>query len=104
MRLFFVVFVFCAVAAGVSFAQSLPQVHEGASPPYDGMPDAAPAQPPLCGHQDLVGKFIKDIDTEGLGIVRVLYPDSIVTEDFNPERINLILEKETDKILEVVCG
>ena len=103
MRSFFVFFVFCVLAASASFAQSLPQSTEGASP-YAGVPNVAQPQQPTCGHQDLVGKSIKDVDLESLGVVRVLYPDSIVTEDFSPDRINLILEKETDKILEVVCG
>lgn len=73
------------------------------SEPFPGVDSEAPVVPP-CGHQDLIGKHIKDVNVEALGTVRVLYPDSMVTEDYSPSRLNIMLEKGTDIIAQVTCG
>jgi hypothetical protein len=79
------------------------------SQPYDtgpsqGVPDATPYTPP-CGHQDLLGKKITDVDLKAFTApVRVLTPGAAATMDYNPERLNFIIEEKTDVILEVTCG
>lgn len=80
------------------------------APPEGPAPSIAvgepnPSAPKECGHQDLIGKNIKDIDQSTLPTPhRVIYPDSPVTMDYNPNRLNVILEKGTDKIIEVRCS
>lgn len=76
---------------------------EGAQAP--AAEETAPEEQPSCGHAEFIGQNIKDIDTDALGVpVRVLYPDSPATMDYNPARINIILEPGTDKVTEVRCG
>lgn len=63
------------------------------------------ASPSACGHQDLVGKKVSDVDLKAFTVpVRVLAPGAAATMDYNPERINLIIEEGTDFILQVTCG
>ncbi|NBX67097.1 MAG: hypothetical protein EBQ96_08895 [Proteobacteria bacterium] len=60
---------------------------------------------PACGHQELVGKKITDVDMKVFtGPVRVVHPKSPMTMDYNADRINLIVEEGTDFILQVTCG
>lgn len=40
----------------------------------------------------------------GAGSARWLYPDSMVTEDFSPSRLNVTMEKGTDIIVSMRCG
>jgi hypothetical protein len=62
-------------------------------------------EPPVCGHQDLVGKKITDVDLKSFKTpVRVVFPGSPVTMDYSADRINLIVEEGTDFILQVTCG
>lgn len=75
---------------------------EGSEPEYP-MP---PVMQASCGDfTHLIGKNIKDIDISAIkNRSRVIYPDSPVTMDFSPDRVNIILEKGTDIIIEVRCG
>jgi peptidase inhibitor I78 family protein len=59
-----------------------------------------------CGaDQSWVGKTMKDVDLSQIKTpVRTLYPDSPATMDFSAERLNIILERGTDRITEVRCG
>lgn len=69
---------------------------------------AATADANSCGdHSAWVGKKKADIQSEidALGDkARVLYPDSPATMDYNADRVNVILEKDTDVVTEVRCG
>lgn len=70
-----------------------------------GMMPPQTAPEPACGHQELVGQQMSDSILKSIkGPVRVLYPDSMATMDYSPDRVNIILEKGTDKIIEVRCG
>jgi len=70
-----------------------------------GEPNPATPDTIACDFSDLVGKNISEVDQASYGRpIRVLYPDSPATMDFNAERINIILEKGTDKVTEVRCG
>lgn len=85
---------------------------------YPGMPMEEPGydptmsqhppiqvETPVCGHQELVGKKITDVDLKSFkGPVRVVYPNSPMTMDYSADRINLIVEDGTDFILQVTCG
>ena len=35
---------------------------------------------------------------------RWIYPDSVVTQDFRPNRLNVVMEKGTDRIVSAHCG
>lgn len=35
---------------------------------------------------------------------RWIYPDSVVTQDFSPDRLNVVMEKGTERILSARCG
>ncbi len=35
---------------------------------------------------------------------RWIYPDSVVTDDFRPERLNVVMERGTDRIITAKCG
>ncbi len=76
--------------------------------PAEGVTEALPApvdDTTACPHQDLVGKTKGDIDMSTIKEpVRVLYPDSPATMDYNANRVNIILEHGTDKVTEVRCG
>lgn len=73
-----------------------------------GEPNPATPAANSCGdHSAWIGKKKADIQTEldAMGDkVRVLYPDSAATMDYNAERVNVILEKDTDVVTEVRCG
>ncbi len=79
---------------------------EGPAPslPEEILPNPAPQS---CPHQDWVGKPVSEIKPL-LKIeknpIRILYPDSPATMDYQPNRLNIILEKATDKITEIRCG
>ena len=40
----------------------------------------------------------------GAGSDRWIYPDSVVTEDFSPTRLNVVMDKATNKIVSMHCG
>ena len=35
---------------------------------------------------------------------RWIYPDSVVTDDFRPDRLNVVMERGTDRIVSANCG
>jgi hypothetical protein len=83
-------------------APDVPIYNEGEQVPL--MPDETPTEP-SCGYPQFIGQNIKDIDQSAIRApLRVLYPDSPATMDYNPARINIILERDTDVVTEVRCG
>lgn len=76
-----------------------------ALPPPD-MTDDAPAASP-CGAAQmgyLVGQPVGEVDLRSLsGNVRLIYPDTLVTEDYRPGRLNLDLDAD-GVILRPWCG
>ena len=73
-----------------------------------GEPNPATPAANTCGdHSAWVGKKKADIQTEidAMGTkVRVMYPDTPATMDYSADRVNVILEKDTDVVTEVRCG
>lgn len=69
-------------------------------------PDEAAAQD-ACGAeplQDLVGQpFAADLLPGGDGTVRVIRPDTAVTMDHRPDRLNVLVD-ESGTITEIRCG
>lgn len=59
-----------------------------------------------CGaDQSWVGQPLKSIDLSKItGVIRTIYPNQPVTMDYSDQRLNIILEPGTDKVLEVKCG
>lgn len=59
-----------------------------------------------CSFDDLVGRKYEPgiLNADSSRPVRVLYPDSAATMDYNPERINVLLERDTEIITEIRCG
>lgn len=80
------------------------------------IPAGAPASAPAdlgCG-SDKVQRWIGQKATDdvrdavarasGAATMRWLYPDSIVTEDFSPERLNVMMDPKSDVIVSARCG
>lgn len=44
------------------------------------------------------------VEAAGPEADRWLYPDSVVTQDYRPDRLNVTMEKGTDIIVEADCG
>ncbi|MDF1855172.1 I78 family peptidase inhibitor [Pseudooceanicola sp.] len=56
------------------------------------------------GLQDIVGlKFDANLLPAGSGKVRVIHPDTMVTRDYRPDRLNIILD-ESEIVTDVRCG
>lgn len=105
MKHFLLAFVLLLAACDQSGIQQNTSSGEAAPAPSIAVGEPNPATPPAtCPHQDWVGKNKADVDMSGVKALRVLYPDQPMTMDYNPDRINVILEKGTDKITEVRCG
>lgn len=72
-------------------------------------PDPGPAPGPVnqCGALDLqylVGAPAAQLDTIRFNKpVRVIYPDTAVTMDYNPDRLNFEIDR-TGRIARVICG
>ena len=64
-------------------------------------------EPDLCDAetmQDAVGQLFAEVDTSGVKrVIRVIRPGEIVTQEYNPQRMNFYLD-DTDKVTEVKCG
>ena len=62
---------------------------------------------PQCAaeaYQVLVGQPVSEVDTDSLPIpLRFYGPDQMVTMDYRPERMNIVLDAD-DVIVEVKCG
>lgn len=61
---------------------------------------------PECLFDNLIGQTYSEAQYKTIDgrPVRALYPDSMATMDYNPERINLHLNPDNDMILAVGCG
>lgn len=59
---------------------------------------------PWIGKEATVPVRIEVAQAAGAGTDRWIYPDSVVTQDFRPDRLNVIMEQGTDKILSARCG
>lgn len=95
------------------------------------MPDSGPANNPLAVPPDMGADPAADADEDACGTAKVtryigqeasvpvrsavvresgatsarwLYPDSMVTEDYSPQRLNVMLDKTTDRIVSMRCG
>ncbi len=66
-----------------------------------------PVDPDACrasGSQNLVGQSADILAAMTFPIgTRLIYPDTVVTMDFNPERLNFVVGT-TNRIEEVYCG
>jgi predicted component of type VI protein secretion system len=60
-----------------------------------------------CPYQEFVGKNVDEVKVK-LDIdkktYRLLEPDSVMTMDFSPDRINVVFNPDTKKIERVFCG
>lgn len=59
---------------------------------------------PWIGKEATVPVRSEVAEATGAETDRWIYPDSVVTMDFNPKRLNVVMEKETDRILSARCG
>jgi hypothetical protein len=60
-----------------------------------------------CPYQEFVGKNIDEVRVKlesDKKTYRLLEPDSMMTMDFNPDRINVVYNSDTKKIERVFCG
>jgi len=65
-------------------------------------PDTSPCGATQMGY--LVGQQVEEVDLASLsGHIRLIYPDTAVTEDYRPARLNLDLA-ESGVILRPWCG
>lgn len=65
-------------------------------------PDSSPCGATQMGY--LVGQQVEEVDLASLsGNIRLIYPDTAVTEDYRPARLNLDLA-ESGVILRPWCG
>ena len=104
-----------SLAVGVLGAALLPSLSaHGASQtqpakaavPYITVDQLPVATPETCPYQKLVGKKIMDIDLVSFRplVVRVIYPGTPLSNDYDPKRINIICDPKDDRVLEVRCG
>ncbi len=59
---------------------------------------------PWIGQEATVPVRIEAAKASGAAADRWIYPDSVVTQDFRPDRLNVVMEKGTDRILSARCG
>lgn len=87
----------------------MPAQNSGGEPGFagsDATPSPAVAASSACQYSTLIGEYLDDIDQESLfgnKVVRVLRPDSMVTEDYSPDRVNIVVD-ENNIITSVHCG
>lgn len=64
-------------------------------------------EPDLCDAetmQDAVGQLFAEVDTSGVKrVIRVIRPGEIVTQEYNPQRMNFYLDGN-DTVTVVKCG
>jgi len=72
-----------------------------------GLSGCAAGQTTDCAYRDLIGKDVYSADLQKLRDegkdVRLLYPDSFIGFQKNPNRIN-VTRDENDQIVAVSCG
>ena len=92
-------------AANASAASPMPSASQGAA--------ATPAADDACGAakvQAYVGKEAtvpvrsEVARVSGARSDRWIYPDSMVTQDFRPDRLNVVMDKSTNTIVSARCG
>lgn len=67
--------------------------------------EAGAAASPCGADQSWVGKSLQSIDLSKVtSVIRTLYPDQPATMDYSEQRLNIIIERGTDKVLEAKCG
>lgn len=59
---------------------------------------------PWIGQRATVPVRTAAAEAAGAASDRWIYPDSVVTQDFQPDRLNVIMENGSDKILSARCG
>lgn len=59
---------------------------------------------PWIGRESTVPVRSAVAKAAGAASDRWIYPDSVVTQDFRPDRLNVVMEKGSDKIVSAHCG
>lgn len=59
---------------------------------------------PWIGKEATVPVRAEVAKAAGAASDRWIYPDSVVTQDFRPDRLNVVMEKGTDRIMSARCG
>ena len=59
---------------------------------------------PWIGKEATVPVRVEVAKAAGAATDRWIYPDSVVTQDFRPDRLNVVMEKGTERILSARCG
>lgn len=59
---------------------------------------------PWIGKESTVPVRSAVAKASGAASDRWIYPDSVVTQDFRPDRLNVVMEHGTDKIVSAHCG
>ena len=60
-----------------------------------------------CPYQQYVGQNVDAVKAEldtAKKTYRLLEPDSVMTMDFSADRINVVFDDETQKVIRVFCG
>ena len=73
------------------------------APPADG-----PGSPAVCNAEALSSEFVGQdasvlFATTFIAPIRIIHPGDAVTEDFNPARINFVLDA-SERVTRVYCG
>ncbi len=87
-------------------SSSSPAMQNTPAPTVEQATAQAGSSASTCGaNQSWVGQPLKSIDLSKItGVIRTIYPDQPVTMDYSDQRLNIIIERGTDKVLEVKCG
>lgn len=85
---------------------TLGEPQASASPAADAGDDPCGAAKvaPWIGKEATVPVRIVVVRAAGAAADRWIYPDSIVTHDVRPDRLNVVMGKGTDKIVEARCA
>jgi hypothetical protein len=73
--------------------------------PADGSGGDAPDQCSASQYQQLVGKKLIDLPAKPDGAIwRTACTECAMTMDFNPRRMNIVFDRESEVIKEIRCG
>ena len=83
-----------------------PQTPPVATPTPDPLADPCGADrvAPWIGREATVPVRLEVVAAADPGADRWIYPDSMVTQDHRADRLNVMMEKETDIIVSARCG
>ena len=83
-----------------------PQTPPVATPTPDPLADPCGADrvAPWIGREATVPVRLEVVAAADPGTDRWIYPDSMVTQDHRADRLNVMMEKETDIIVSARCG